>query len=524
MADLQEVKKQLISNSKENSKGLDDLSAGIDDVCNKLNKLIAMMKQSQLDMLENMREKRAVASRDKSSSQSGGGVTLPPLMGLGGILSAVTAIGASLTGLDDAIRAIGLVKLAKNINTGAARLTTRVGEFLKSVRNIGTKFLDFGKNLSRVIFVPEEGIKAIRAQIFRIFGLGVDGKPVVGTSDAMKALYDPKKVLMNAIKPITDFFDDLVKPIRAFFIAAKEGGPIKAIGGFFSGIAGIGKFIPRINFSALKAALGSIDEGTGLLGFFGKVASFLKPLLYPFKLVISVIARPFVQILLSAIDFIVGFFKGFFSEKGSFGQKMLAGLEGGVIGVVKGITDALDLLFVDIPAFFLKKLGFKDMSTKLKEFSFSALVDPAWEAIKKFFKRLFDNPTATLGSTVMSGADAVNNFIKSILRMILPAPNKPFDFLDPSSYVSRVVPPSVYRYAGINPKTGELMEKIAPTSSIEPNTMFLPNAMTGGGTSNVVVDNSVTNSSASSSPIVIGDIKTTDAKDPLARMAMGLGL
>ena len=109
MADLQEVKKQLISNSKENSKGLDDLSAGIDDVCNKLNKLIAMMKQSQLDMLENMREKRAVASRDKSSSQSGGGVTLPPLMGLGGILSAVTAIGASLTGLDDAIRAIGLV-------------------------------------------------------------------------------------------------------------------------------------------------------------------------------------------------------------------------------------------------------------------------------------------------------------------------------------------------------------------------------------------------------------------------------
>ena len=84
------------------------------------------------------------------------------------------------------------------------------------------------------------------------------------------------------------------------------------------------------------------------------------------------------------------------------------------------------------------------MSTKLKEFSFSALVDPAWEAIKRFFKRLFDNPTAPLGSTVMSGADAVNNFIKSILRMILPAPNKPFDFLDPSSYVSRVVPPSVF--------------------------------------------------------------------------------
>ena len=68
------------------------------------------------------------------------------------------------------------------------------------------------------------------------------------------------------------------------------------------------------------------------------------------------------------------------------------------------------------------------------------------------------------------------------------------------------------------------MKKIAPTSGIEPGAMFLPSAMTGGGSNVNVVDNSVTNSSASSSPIVIGDIKTTDAKDPLARMAMGLGL
>ena len=52
--------------------------------------------------------------------------------------------------------------------------------------------------------------------------------------------------------------------------------------------------------------------------------------------------RPFTQILLTIIDFVVGFYEGFTSEEGSMMDKVTAGIEGGLLGVVKGITEAID--------------------------------------------------------------------------------------------------------------------------------------------------------------------------------------
>ena len=40
------------------------------------------------------------------------------------------------------------------------------------------------------------------------------------------------------------------------------------------------------------------------------------------------------------------------------------------------------------------------------------------------------------------------NFIKSILRLVLPDPNTPFSLFNPKSYVSEAVPNSIYEYAG----------------------------------------------------------------------------
>ncbi len=539
MASLQEIKQQLILNAKENTQGQDKMAAGLAGVASGINKLLALMKQSQLDMLEKMREKSSVpVVAPPATARSSDSSMLPPILGLGGLASAVTAIGASLTGVDDAIRAVGLAQLGKRLVTGFGILGKGAGDFLGSVKRIAGKFGDFGKNLSRIIFLPEEGVKALGQRIYKIFGLGVDGKPVAATSDAMKALYNPQKALANAIKPITTFFDDLVKPIttffddaakpfKTFFTAASEGGPMKAIRGFFNGILDVGKFIPRIDFGALKAAIGSVDDATGLMGFFGSIFNFLKPLMKPFEFILKTALRPFTQILLSLVDFVVGFYKGFTSEGGDFFQKLTAGIEGGIVGVIKGFTDAIDLILIKLPAWIMEKLGFQGLADNLREFSLSELVEPAWEGIKNFFKNLFNDPAGTLGSTITGAADMVNDFLKSVLRSILPTPDPNGNWYDPANLVSKAIPNSVYQYAGIDKDTGELIKKIDPSASLNSRGSgeFID---TGGGkrapSSSVnVVDNSVSSSSSSSNPIIIGNVKTNDAQDPMTRHKQGLG-
>lgn len=539
MASLQEIKQQLILNAKENTQGQDKMVTGLAGITSGINKLLALMKQSHLDMLEKMREKSsapvvapAAAAGSSRSSSDNNNLLFAGLAGLQGLSAAIIAIGASLTGLDDAIRAVGLAQLGKRLATGVGILGKGTSDFLSSVKRIAGKFGDFGKNLSRIIFIPEKGVKALGQQIYKIFGLGVDGKPVAATSDAMKALYNPQKALANAIKPIITFFDDLVKPIttffddlgkpfKTFFTAASEGGPMKAIRGFFGGISEIGKFIPRIDFGALKAAIGSVDDGTGLMGFFGSIFNFLKPLLKPIEFILKTVLRPWVQIFLSLIDFVVGFYKGFTGEDGSFLKKLKEGIDGGIKGVIKGFTDAIDLIFFKLPAWIMEKLGFKGLAKKLRKFSLSELVDPAWEAIKNFFKNLFNDPAGTLGSTITGAADMVNDFLKSVLRSILPIPNPNGKWYDPANLVGRAIPNSVYEYAGIDKNSGELIKKI--DSSVSLNTRgsgeFLD---TGGGkrapsSAINVVDNSVSSSSSSSNPIVIGNVKTNDAQDPMLK-------
>ena len=524
MSSLQEIKQQLILNADRNEDGQDKMAAGLAGIALGINNMLGIMKQSQLDMLEAMREKKSAPALAPAAASSGGGdgFGIPPgLFGAGAIIPVITALGASLAGLDDALRAIKLIEIGKNLNAGAVRLATRIDDFLGSMKVVAQKFDDFGRNLLKVVFIPEEGVKALGQQIYKIFGLGVDGKPVVGTSEAMKALYNPQKALANAIKPITTFFDDLVKPVTTFLDGAKEAGPMKAIGGLFSGIAGLTKFVPRIDFAALKAVIGSAEDATGIVGFFSSVFNFIKPLLKPFEFVLKTVMRPFTQILLSVVDFVTGFYQGFTSEDGTFFEKLTAGIEGGILGVIKGFTDAIDLIFIKLPAWIMEKLGFEGLADNLREFSLSELVEPAWEGIKNFFKNLFTDPSSTLRTATASTIDVVSDFTKSILRMILPDPGKSFDFLDPSSYVSRVIPDSIYEYAGMNPKTGKLITSIEPKAPADPDDFegmsdIDKMRMGRGGPGVYYQDNSNNSSSSSSTPIVTGGgPNTNDAQDPL---------
>lgn len=438
MATLDDVTQKLKENNIENQLGHEGTRIELTKIGRRFDNFFNIISMNKLKDLEAQREtKRKLPSAPPTRSSSGGGglSILGGLTGLGALGATVAGIAASMTDLDEAFKALRVGQIAKSLLATGKAFNTRALSFIDSVKDFGKGLKTFGINLSRLIIIPDavkDMFKKIPdnflKSIYQVLGLGVDGKPVVTTSNVVKGIFSSAESegrLAKALKPITDFFDGL--------------------GNKFASVA---KYFPTINFEALKGLFGSANEGTGIIGFFSKIFSVLDPLLKPFKYIIGLALRPIFQIVLSAIDFFVGFYEGFTKDKGDLLEKLKSGFEGGIKGVIKGFTEAIDLLFIKIPAFFAEKLGFEEASKKLKTFSLTALVDPAWEAIKNFFKEAFTNPTSKLKEVTASVGNVAENFIKSILRFVLPDPNIPFSIVDPKTYVSKAIPSSVYEYAG----------------------------------------------------------------------------
>jgi hypothetical protein len=460
MATLDDVTQKLKENNVENQLGHEGTRIELTKIGRRFDNFFNMLSMDKLKDLEGEREsKRKLPSAPptkSSSSSSGGGLGLfGGLTGLGAITATVAGIAASLTGLDDAFKALRVGQIAKTLLTTAKAFNTRTLSFIDSVKDFGKGLKTFGTNFKNLLIIPDE-TKALFKNIpnnfqqglFKMLGLGVDGKPVVTTPEGVKSF-------SSTIKGIQTSISNFLKPVTDIFSAtegeSKISKAIKPITDFFDGIStkftSIAKFFPSINFEALKGLFGSADEGTGLIGFFSKIFSFLDPLLKPFKYLIGLALRPIFQIVLTAIDFFVGFYEGFTGDKGDLLEKLKSGFEGGIKGVIKGFTDAIDLLFFKIPAFFAEKLGFEDASKKLKEFSLTALVDPAWESVKNFFKEAFTNPTSKIKEVTMNVGNMAESFLKSALRFVLPDPNNAKGLFQGLA-VAGLKETGVYEYAG----------------------------------------------------------------------------
>jgi hypothetical protein len=445
--------------------------------------------------------------------------------GFGGLLfnlPMLTALAASITGFDAALRAVALPKMITSFSNGITKFKTGITDFTTKVKNfkislpelpkisivdIEGKPYDFGKFKIKVPEIP-------RITIPESFNISIDGLKTSTTSffDGIKTGITTR--LTTAMEPILLTVDNIKTGTSGFFDGIKSGvttrltpaietigtkldtlktsisGTFDSINGkvtekfadaseFFGGKAasikmGVQSFfdgIPRLSVTmpegvgkigdSIKAVFGSMDEGTGILGFLGKVGGFLKPLMAPFKLIVKTVMRPFTQILLSVVDFVTGFYQGFTGEDGTFGDKLKAGIAGGIKGIIKGFTEAIDLIFITLPAWLMEKLGFEGIAEKLRGFSLTALVDPAWEAVKGFFTKMFNDPGGTMMSIASGAGDMAENFIKTILRMILPDPGADRAWYDPRGLVAKAIPDSVYTYAGMNATTGALLPNVA---------------------------------------------------------------
>jgi len=156
-------------------------------------------------------------------------------------------------------------------------------------------------------------------------------------------------------------------------------------------------------------------------------------------------------------DKMVAIYKNFFStepEEGYFSiVKFIMDSIDGMIKYVKGLLDMN-------PADALKKLAGDalDIITAPSRWLWNNAIKPAIDSIIKMF-----GGSAELPDTGEIG-DMATNFLKNLLRSVLPNPDAGFI----SNLASKAIP-SVYEFAGLDPKTGkELPAAIADTSEIKP--------------------------------------------------------
>ena len=494
MASLKKVVEQL----QENKEAQDETTNQVTGLSGRIGELIKGMRIDKLDLLETLRERKSQpaprqAAAVAGSGGGGGDFGFLGLLGLGRLAPALSAIGAtliavfaSITGLDDAIRAVAIGKILNSFRIGFLNV-------IKTIKQITRATLDVFKPLAKLpgaikaafLALPDSILKALKT--FAVVGFGDMA------ADAIRI----KTAISNFFKPVGNFF--------------------KAIGQFFEPIIkGIG--------TTVKAAKGVL---TPIIDFLKNVANVLSPLLKPLIGFVKLVARPFVQILLSVIDFFVGFVQGFRSEKeGEFKKKLLSGVEGGIKGVIKGITDAIDLIFIDLPAFIAEKLGFKSFAKTLRQFSLTDLVDPAFEAVKNFFKLAFSNPREAFAPMISAFKNLPLDFMKKILRAILPNPDM-FKITFPSVDLGPLgkfgggvknlnpFPEAIYKFAGLDPLTGKdpVIPQPSTTGTAVENSGF---KSFGPPNMQILDQSSRSGDTITSNQAVVGKITNAfDSMDPL---------
>jgi hypothetical protein len=440
----------------------------------RIDSLVESMNLQRLDMLEALREKKnitqpAAATAAPTAGGGGGGFpfAIPLIGGLGpimsGIAATVAAIVATATGLDDFFKALRVVDVLNKIRKV-------VGDVIKAVVRVGNSLTDLVKATGTFADGIKDSVKSLRT--FKVpfpaipddvtnFFKSIQNRVTIFLDDLKLKVFT---TIPDDIARVSQAASDFFQPIRNFF--TRIGDVLKPI---FQVAEGAGKGIMAI-VNGAGTALKSVT------GFLGTLINTLEPVLSPIKKLAGLALRPFFQLMISAIDFVIGFYEGFTETAGGLKDKLLGGLEGGIKGVIKGITKAIDLIFSELPAFIARKLGFEEFSKTLKEFNLTQLVDPAFEAVKNFFKTAFADPSTAFASLLNIFKNIPTDFLKSIIKAVLPPPDF-FKFSLPEADILgfgkigggevnlNPFPDDLYSFAGINPQTGERMQQpIAPAA------------------------------------------------------------
>lgn len=387
-----------------------------------MNIMNAQLEEQQRQAFLDLERMREAARERQAETQKDTKVDAPGQLEWSMIaLPSLLAIGASITGLDDAIKALRVPAIMKNLGTAVESVVNAVKAATRSVAMVADKirnikwldlvptirFPDNKTFLERINTRAADLRTALVSQISRATMAIRSVFPLTEWRDAINlkvtnmrtAITNPITNAINNFKLAFDKFKlpDLPKltwPQAVVDLKLPTIELPKALQNV--------KFPEMPNFTTLmdnvKTVLRGADGTGGLLGFFGKIGDFITNI-PGLKGAFRLVGGPVTQALVSLIDFFTGFYKGFVGEGTRYDastgrliedertmvEKVLDGLEGGFIGVVKGITDAFDMLFIKLPAWLLEKIGLEDAADFLRGFSLTDLVDPIWNGIKGIF-------------------------------------------------------------------------------------------------------------------------------------------
>lgn len=364
MADLSDIIKRL----KENDKSQDETTEAIDELTQVFRKKFLAEERGGLDRLERRRER----SRPAAPMPTVTGALAAPASMLDDFMSMLNrlaipgAIGAlaSLGGMDDFIRALGVPSMVLKANNAL----TRAADVIKSVNTF------FGDIADK-----------IKAPVLKFTGAG--GDILKGGILKIPFVAPVFRFIDAAGKEIGDFLDYKIRlPSMEFFDKLPD---------FPKMPIGVNDTLDSVRNFFFGAADAAGVRAGGVFGFFKTISDFK---------VIRVVGGPAVQAALSLIDGIMGFFSAFnqktelvtigsvtFERELSMEDRILAGLEGAADGIVKGITDAFQTFFITIPIWLVKKITGVDLGkTALGEVDlWTDLVEPIWNGIKAVFKFIF---------------------------------------------------------------------------------------------------------------------------------------
>jgi len=439
---LEEIKKQL----QENRESTDDTTLEVMQLTDLMEKQFLKQNRQRLDDLEDKRESKKTADQMQKASQSkaSGGDPFGNLLGLGNILSSLfsplgIAAIASLTGADAAIRALKIPDMIKGTKDFFKRIGS-IFDMIKGVKLPELPKIQFeGGSLGKIKLpeIPTPRFVTAAGELLEAGKNFLDIKikqPISRFVNSAGDMVDQIKLKIPEI-PTPRFVTAAGDAIDKIDIKMPEIPTPKFVSASVDFVKNIELELPKLpqikigegDFSfiqKLKDILGNFPDGAndvagkGILGFIGSAAKVLEPVLKPIKFIMKTVLRPFTQILLTVIDFVTGFYKGFTSEAddvtSTFTDKVLAGVEGGFLGVIKGITEAFDLLFFTIPAWLLEKFGMTNAAEILRGFSFTELVDPIWNGIKNTVSFVGDNfmlmKDIIVGSFTLEITRIVNGF------------------------------------------------------------------------------------------------------------------
>jgi hypothetical protein len=398
MAKIDDVVKQLQENKSQEEVTAKDTSQLTSELITSVKEVNTSL-QSGFDRLSDSISKMSVIQKSF--------LKMPKIPGLESLKNALTdnmfvnAIGKFKDTVLGAITApFALVKSAiDSVKNTFVSVFKGIGNFLLSpFKLIGSFINKFskGKEIELLEGIYEK-ISSTDANISKYItdkknqaGDRLEGEKEAARKDNKPTVSPKSKSLMDKLK---DGFDGF-----ALFLAGGLGSTLLAIGASITGFDDALKAAFLGNtFKGIKNIFTNLGRGGGIIGkglkaigsLFGGLGKLFTTLLKPLGFVLKFLrVNPITSVILTVIDGVVGFVKAFMGTEGTLGEKLMAGLEGAFLGIVKGFTGAIDFVAIKIPAWLLEKLGFEEAAKWLEAHSLTSLVDPVWEGIKNWFSSL----------------------------------------------------------------------------------------------------------------------------------------